>query len=394
MPDVVLPFGRDEYAARLAKTKTAMSNEGIEVLVSSDPSNMAWLTGYDGWSFYVHQAVIVPMEGDPLWWGRVQDGNGALRTVYMPADHVVGYPDNYVMSTERHPMEHLAAELRDRGFADAVVGVEMDNYYFSAAAYETLRSELPGARFVDATGLVNWQRGVKSAAEIEYMRQAARIVEKMHERLFELVEPGIRKNDLVAEIVHTGISGTSEFGGDYPAIVPLLPTGADASAPHLTWDDRPFEVGSGTFFEIAGCVRRYHVPLCRSVFLGKPPQKMLDAEKALVEGLEAGLDAARAGNRVSEVAGALYASLEQAGIEREGRCGYPIGLSYPPDWGERTISFRTTDHTILEPGMTFHFMPGLWMDDWGLEITESILIKEEGPAEPFADFPRKLFVKE
>jgi ectoine hydrolase len=120
---------------------------------------------------------------------------------------------------------------------------------------------------------------------------------------------------------------------------------------------------------------------------------MLDAEKALLEGLEDGLEAARAGSLASDVAKALYAALNKAGIEREGRCGYPIGLSYPPDWGERTISFRTTDDTVLEPGMTFHFMPGLWMDEWGLEITESIVIAESGPAETLCDYPRQLFVK-
>jgi ectoine hydrolase len=44
--------------------------------------------------------------------------------------------------------------------------------------------------------------------------------------------------------------------------------------------------------------------------------------------------------------------------------------------------------------MTFHFMPGLWMTDWGLEITESILIRETGPAECLCSRPRKLFVKD
>jgi ectoine hydrolase len=90
----------------------------------------------------------------------------------------------------------------------------------------------------------------------------------------------------------------------------------------------------------------------------------------------------------------LFSTLEKAGIRKEGRCGYPIGLSYPPDWGERTISFRRDDETVLEPGMTFHFMPGLWMADWGLEITESILIRENGPAEPLCNRPRKLIVKD
>ncbi len=151
--------------------------------------------------------------------------------------------------------------------------------------------------------------------------------------------------------------------------------------------------GEATFFELSGCFRRYHAPLCRTVFLGKPEQYLLDAEKALVEGLEAGLDTARAGNTAGDIARALAKPLEAAGIERGARAGYPIGISYPPDWGERTISIREEDNTVLKPGMTFHFMPGLWMDGWGLEITESILIKENGPAECLCNRPRRLFVK-
>src|SRR4051794_9349011 len=46
-----LKFSRDEYAERLAKTRKAMEVKGVELLIISDPSNMAWLTGYDGWSF-------------------------------------------------------------------------------------------------------------------------------------------------------------------------------------------------------------------------------------------------------------------------------------------------------------------------------------------------------
>ena len=120
---------------------------------------------------------------------------------------------------------------------------------------------------------------------------------------------------------------------------------------------------------------------------------MQDTSKALIDGLQAGLKAAKAGNVAGDVARAMKTELKLAGINREGRVGYPIGLSYPPDWGERTISFREEDETVLEPGMTFHFMPGLWMDNWGLETTETILIKENGPAEALIDFPRKLFVK-
>jgi ectoine hydrolase len=390
---VALPFTREEYAARLVKVRTEMDRRGLELLICPDPSNMAWLTGYDGWSFYTPQAVVVTHDSDPVWWGRLIDANGARRTVYMDDDHIHGFSDDYVMSNERHAYEHLALVLRELGWDRLRTGVEMDNYYYSATSHRVLLDGLPGADVVDATGLVNWQRAVKSPQELLYMRRAARIVERMHAAIFEIVEPGVRKNDLVAEIYRVGITGTEEFGGDYPAIVPMLPTGLDASAPHLTWNDRPFEAGFGTFFEIAGCHRRYHVPLCRTVFLGEPRSEVRNAERAVVEGLEAGLDKARAGNRASDVARALFDVLERYGVEKESRCGYPIGISYPPDWGERTISLRRTDHTILEPGMTFHFMPGLWMEEWGIEITESILITEDGPAETFCEVPRRLFVK-
>jgi len=387
-----LRFSRAEYAGRLKKTRAVIARAGLDLLIVSDPSNMNWLTGYDGWSFYVHQAVLVAHEGEPVWFGRGQDAQGAYRTAYITRDNVVGYADHYVQSTERHPMDRLSEVIAERGWGKGAVGVEMDNYYFSAAAFASLQKNLPEARFRDATALVNWQRAVKSPAELDYMRIAGRIVGAMHERILDKIEPGMRKNDLVAEILDAGIRGVEGFGGDYPAIVPLLPSGADAAAPHLTWDDRPMKSGEGTFFEIAGCYHRYHCPLSRTVFLGKPTQAFLDAEKATLEGMEAGLAAAKPGNTCEDIANAFFAVLKRYGIVKDNRTGYPIGVSYPPDWGERTMSLRPGDRTVLEPGMTFHFMTGLWLEDMGLEITESIAITETG-VECLADVPRKLFVK-
>jgi len=118
MLDVDLPFPRAEYAERLAKLRRAMDAAGVEVLFTCDPANMSWLTGYDGWSFYVHQAVIVGPEGDPVFWGRAMDANGALRTCYMDPADIVGYPDHFLMSTVHHPMTHLAELIRARGWGE------------------------------------------------------------------------------------------------------------------------------------------------------------------------------------------------------------------------------------------------------------------------------------
>ncbi len=387
------PFTQTEYDRRLDLARRTMADKRLEALIVTDPSNQAWLTGYDGWSFYVHQAVIVQHDQPPLWWGRAQDTAGARRTVWMPDDQVVGYPDHFVQSSDCHPMEHLADQVKSILPGQLRIGVEMENFYYSAKAHAVLTDCLSNTELVDATAMVNWCRAIKSEPELEFMRRAARISESMLRVAMELAEPGLRKNALVAEIQRVATLGVGDDWGDYPAIVPLTPSGKDATAPHLTWDGSPMKHGEATFFELSGCYRRYHAPLCRTVFLGTPPAEMMSASEALNAGIEAGLNAAVAGNRTCDIANALHNELSKAGIERSNRCGYPIGLSYPPDWGERTMSLRDIDTTVLQPGMTFHFMPALWMENWGLETTETILIKTSGAAEPLCHFPRKLFVK-
>ena len=388
------PFSKAEYDRRIAKTRTAMADAGLDAVFVTDPSNQAWLTGYDGWSFYVHQGVILTLEGEPVWWGRNMDMLGGQRTCWMHPDNIRGYGDHYVQSTVVHPMQDLAEHLQAMGLDRARIGVEMENYYYSAKAHQVLGDALPDVKLVDATALVNWQRLVKSDEEISFIRKAARITDKVMQTALARAAPGVRKNDLVADILHAGITGVDDDWGDYPAILPLTPSGLDATAAHLTWNGEPMKAGEATFFELSGCYRRYHAPLCRTIFLGTPSDDMIRVADAQMEGIAAGLDAARPGNRTCDIASAFMGVMTKHGIAREGRMGYPIGLSYPPDWGERTASIRVEDTTVLEPGMSFHFMPALWMDSWGLETTETILINETGPAETLCTVERKLFVKD
>ncbi len=388
-----LPFAPSEYAMRLARTRAAMAGQSLDTIIVSDPSNMSWLTGYDGWSFYVHQCVVLSMAGNPLCFVRAQDRNGALRTVWMADHDCHGYAENLVQNPPLHPMQELIQVLHERGLAGGRIGVEMDNYWYSARAHAELVSGLNHATLLDATGLVNWQRAIKSAQEIAYMKIAGQIVTNMHRQILESIEPGMPRNEMVAKIYHAGCMGIPGHGGDYPAIVPLVPSGADASAPHLTWNDDPFKSGEGAFFEIAGCYKRYQCPTSRTIFLGTPPPRFLEVEKAVVAGIHAGLEKARPGNQCQEIAAAFCSILEKrTGIRKQSRCGYSIGISYPPDWGERTMSLRPGDETILKTGMTFHFIPAVWQDDWGMEITESFVVTDSG-AETLADVPRKLFVK-
>jgi len=196
-------FSSTEYAERIARTRSAIEAQGIEALIVSDPPNMGWLTGNDGWSFYVHQAVVLGPEGQPLWWDRAMDALGVRRTVFMDEERIFGYENSFVQNPDKHPMAERCRLIAGEGWGGARIGVEMDNYYFSATAFQ---AGLGQATFADATGLVNWQRAVKSTAEIGFMGKAAKIVENMHASIAQKAEPALAKNVLVAEIYRASVT--------------------------------------------------------------------------------------------------------------------------------------------------------------------------------------------
>src|SRR5207248_6596946 len=144
---IVAAFPGEEYEQRLAKTRARMAEAEVDVLVITDPANMNYLTGYDAWSFYVPQAVIVPAAKDkpPLWVGRGMDAPSAVITTNLPRENVLSYADDYVESTTKHPMQYVAQVLRERGWGSARVGYESDAYFFSARFLQVLAESLPGA---------------------------------------------------------------------------------------------------------------------------------------------------------------------------------------------------------------------------------------------------------
>jgi Xaa-Pro dipeptidase len=388
------PFAKGEYLTRIQRAKERMEKAGIETLLVADPANMNYLSGYDGWSFYVPQVLILTMgEQEPIWIGRAMDANGAKHTTFLSPEDIIGYPDDYVQSPVKHPMNFIAEVLKERDLTGRVIGLEMDAYYFTAKCFIELKKSLPKAIFEDACLLVNWARIVKSPQEIEYMRQAGKIVEKVMQTAIDKVAPGVRECDAVGSVYYAQISGTEAYGGDYTAFVPMMPSGEKTSTPHLTWTDDRYESEQAVNLELAACRHRYHCPMARTVYLGKnPPQRLKDTAEVVVEGLNTALDTVKPGVTCEEIELVWRNVIAKVGLVKESRIGYSMGLSYPPDWGEHTASLRPGDKTILQPNMTFHMILGMWMDDWGFECSESFRVTETGH-ETFADFPRKLFVK-
>ncbi|WP_078595998.1 M24 family metallopeptidase [Evansella clarkii] len=386
-------FSNEEYNDRIRKTKQKMESEGIEVLLITNPANMNYLTGYDGWAFYVHQLLIVALElEEPIWAGRQMDANGAKMTTWLKPENIISYTDEYVQSAERHPMDFICSILKDKRLLGKSIAAELDTYYFSSLCYERLQNGMPNVQFKNGTGLVNHIRMIKSETEIEYMKRAARLVENAMRTGVDSLAPGVRECDVAADIYHAQISGTEEFGGDYPAIVPLMPSGKKTSSPHLTWTDERYKPDDTVILELAGCYKRYHSPLARTIILGQPSLHVRELADVVLEGLNETLAIIRPGITCEMVEEKWRKTIARHGYQKDSRIGYSVGLNYPPDWGEHTASLRQGDKTILQPNMTFHIIPGIWFEDYGVEFSETFRVTESG-CEILANFPRDLICK-
>ena len=386
-------FTKEEFKNRLKKVQSSMQDKGIELLISQDPSNMNYLTGYDAWSFYYAQCVIVHVNCDePICFVRDQDAGGAYIKTYLKDENIIKYNEKYIHTWPLHPYDALVDLIKEKKWDKLSIGLEMDSHYFTAYCYEKIKNGLPNAKIKDCERLVNWVRVVKSDAEIKLMKSAAEITKLGMEKAMEAINPGVRQCDAVSQIYSTLIKGTPEFGGDYASIVPMLPTGKGTSASHLTWTEDKFVEGEATIIEIAGTHKKYHCPMARTVLLGKPDQLKIDTMNKTIEALQAGIDATKAGNSADDVAQAFWKILDKYGIEKTSRTGYSIGIGYPPDWGEHTLNISKGDMTELKPNVTFHMIAVMQFGNWGVEASESIRVTDKG-AELFYDFPKELRIK-
>ncbi len=104
------------------------------------------------------------------------------------------------------------------------------------------------------------------------------------------------------------------------------------------------------------------------------------------------IETLRAGVTAHEVHAAWQRILDRYCLKKESRIGYSIGVGYPPDWGEHTISLRAGETTVLQAGNALHIVIGMWSDDFGLELSETVLVTATG-AECLTNFPRELHIK-
>jgi Xaa-Pro dipeptidase len=167
---------------------------------------------------------------------------------------------------------------------------------------------------------------------------------------------------------------------------------------HATWEGREVKPDEHVFLEIAGCYRRYHTAMMRTVVCGELSDSMYKAQELMKVALATARKEFRPGLTVSDADKMMRNIIREndVGAKLITRSGYSIGIAFPPSWDEGYILSLYQGHSdILRPGMTFHVIP--WM--WGIDgdkscgISDTFYITEEGCGSFFEDVAQDFTVK-
>ncbi|MBU3568642.1 M24 family metallopeptidase [Priestia aryabhattai] len=389
-----MSFGTKEYRERIKKTKEKMALQGIEVLLISDPANIYYLSGYDSWSFYAIQVlIIISDEDEPIWIGHEQEIGKVNATSWLYYENVISYSNEYIASNVKHPMNFISEILDQIGQSKRTIGAELYNYYFTFKCYQLLKKGLPTATFKDASFLVSTIRIIKSNTEIEYMRHAAIIGEKAMVRGINSININTRSFDILDNVVQTQVNGAKDLEGNYSFISPALSSSRKAHRQHLTSITDEYLQGDTIILEVSGSYKRYYSSITRTINLGKPSERMQLLSDISSEGLNKCIEMIKPGVNYQEVEETWRKTIKKNGFCNEINFGSSIGLNYPPNFGKSIPSIGKQDNIIIEPNMTFHFTPCIWLGNERFETSESVLVTDTR-CEPFISLEKNLFIKE
>lgn len=409
-------FDDAEYQRRRAEVRDAMSRRGLDACLIASPENIYYLTGLDHMGYFAYQTLIFPQRGQPILITRAME----QATVHdqVPDVKHVGYSDGtepdprpdeeWLMTTAGLPTREYrrrptqvpsagvratVAALRDSGLVRGVLGIDLRSTFFPYVIAEGIMAATADAQWEDLGTLVDDCRIVQSPAELALTREAAEISESMMLSAIAAAGRGINSREVMAAVY----DAMFRRGGTYPGFVPLVRTSRTLQHEHGTWANDVLKHGDLLFLEMAGCVRRYHAPMGRLVFIRRAPRRAERINAICREAMQTAADTIRPGVLAGDVYEQWQQQLDRNRLSHYSRhhCGYSVGIGYPPSWSGSgvPVGLRRHSEMRLREGMVFHLMSWLLGSGLGDAFLSDTVVVTAAGCEFLTNVERGIYVR-
>lgn len=404
-----------ERDRRWSAVRARMAALGIDALflVGNDSFfgmgtvNLRYLTQVG--SVFGGYAVFLANE-DPIIWNSNQP------QMQRPTNPYLGTQEWVSDIRINHGIAAVAAELREKGLERGTIGFAPFSStlvtipLIFAEEMESLRSELPNARLLDAGEILQELRVIKSAEEITLLSKAAQIARKAVDAMIATAKPGMTEAQVYAEMLKAQIVNGAE-----PSVFNLISSGPvehneseiwhllhgaeQAAAPSM----RPLSKGDVVISEFHTEYGGYLAATEFSVYVGdKAPEKLKDVWKVCVESFDATLEVMKPGKTLEEVWKAVRRPAEKAGMDfvelgfhGHGMASpeFPTVVHRPEMGGPKSMSGEGIELIEIREGMVFGNNIDIYNPNWKMDVGcmygDLIVIGPNG-AEPLVHVPREL----
>ena len=355
------------FQARRDRLRAKLADAKLEALLVNYATNVQYLTGFTGGASY----LIVGRSGDML----VSDG----RFTEQIADEAPGVPAHIrtLKETTIDALGHVIGKLGLRN-----IGVESSRICVSE--FESLKTKLPSANWSLTQGMVEELRVIKDENEINAVRRAIVVAEKVYEQFRRELRP----DDTELELSDRVEALVRKFGGRGTSFEPIVAVGERSALVHAPPTSRKAASGSWTLLDWGAIVDGYRSDLTRILIPNRPPVRTdatprLDRDRlakvyqAILSARDSALAVMKPGAACKDVDAAARAALAEVGLADQftHSLGHGLGLETHEKPG-----LRGTSDEVLQAGMVVTIEPGVYVPGWGgVRVEDDILITTEGP---------------
>jgi Xaa-Pro aminopeptidase len=361
--------------ARHARLRQHMRDAGLDALLVTSLSNVAYLTGL----FASAAGVVITRDDITL----ITDG----RYLGIAKELVTDLTGLELVITP-------ASKPFDLAFAEALCKIGngragFESVHFTVKRFNELESRLktlgPGVQLEAVEGLVERLRVLKDAWELQVLSEAGGRLSEAAKCIIPKALVGMKEREVAAAIE----AELRRVGFDKPAFDTIVASGPNSAVPHYRAGDRVLTRGDLVVLDFGGMFHGYAVDLTRTITLGPAT----DRQRRLLEDVgaaqDAGFGAVRAGTLATDIDRATRESMTRAGLAEAFGHGTGHGLGLDVHERPRVAPFRAElPGEPLEPGMVFTIEPGAYFPDWGgVRIEDDAALTSTG-AVWLTDVPR------
>ncbi|MGD8291359.1 MAG: Xaa-Pro peptidase family protein [Desulfobacterales bacterium] len=350
---MALHFTSEEFARRKQRTIEALRSRNLDGLLMFRQESMYYLSGYDSFGYVFFQCLYLSVDGHLMLLTRAPDLRQARHTSIIKDIRI------WTDSSDANPAMQLKQILNEFGCQGQRLGVEYDAYGLTAKNGKLLEAALVDFCILeDASDLVSRLRVVKSAAELEYVREAANLADQACDEAYRLAGPGVDEGDILAAMQGIIFSGD----GDYPGNEFIIGSGEDALLCRYKSGRRKLDPQDQLTIEWAAAYRHYHAAMMRTIPIGQATDFHKKMHVVAIDAMNACQEALRPGRPIGEVFDAYAHVCDAAGMRdhRLNATGYSLGTTFAPNWMDWPM-FYHGNPVIAEENMVF-FLHMILMD--------------------------------